>query len=652
MSRAYFDETISAFLKTPNEAIIGILALRHGQYLVHQQTGAWQIQFDLLKEELKDFSCHGHVFFEFVIPRMGRRADCILVIDGIIFVLEFKIGASQFTYADREQTSGYALDLKHFHLGSHDKLIIPILIASNADYNSYEWKLSSESVANTACLAPTDLCLFIKNSIKRYPQPNIDAITWANAKYMPTPTIIEAAQALYAKHKVEDISRSEAGGKNIEVTSKELEKLIHQAREQKKKIICFVTGVPGAGKTLVGLNIANQHSNKEDQEHAVFLSGNGPLVAVLQEALARDKCQSSNPKLPIGEARRETKSFIQNIHRFRDDSLECLDSPAEHVVIFDEAQRAWNKVETARFMKQKRGQTNFEMSEPEFLISVMDRHQGWAVVIALIGGGQEINRGEAGISEWFNAVKYNYPHWSAYCSPNLLDGEYVSDEIQAESLSDFQPVNSLHLATSMRSFRAEKLSDFVHHLIDGNANAAKKLFLKFSDQFPIVLTRDLQTAKQWIKTKTIANRRSGLLASASGIRLKAEGIFVKNRIEPENWFLAASDDIRSSNYLEDTATEFDVQGLELDWTLLAWDADLRFINGKFEHWNFSGAKWEKRQKIEKQRHLENAYRVLLTRAREGMIIFIPQGDEKDKTRDPHFYQGIADYLMACGIGEI
>ena len=480
MNRAYFDETIYSFLQTSNEAIIGILALRHGQNLVNQQTEAWKTQFNILRKELQSFSQHGHIFFEFMIPRMGRRADCVLVVDGIIFVVEFKIGSDTFTYADREQTSGYALDLKHFHQGSHDKLIIPILLASLAESTPYSWAVSPENVASVACISANDLSVFIKNAVTRFPLKKIDPIAWANSKYMPTPTIIEAAQALYAKHKVEDISRSEAGGANIDVTSKELIKLIHQAREQKKKIICFVTGVPGAGKTLVGLNIANQHSNKTDQEHAVFLSGNGPLVTVLQEALARDKCKGSIPKLAIGDARRETTSFIQNIHRFRDDSLENSHAPAEHVVIFDEAQRAWNKEQTAKFMRQKRGREDFEMSEPEFLISVMDRHQDWAVVIALIGGGQEINTGEAGILGWFKAVNKCYSHWSTYCSPNLLNGEYVSDELELDSLEGFQQLNSLHLSTSMRSFRAEKLSDFVHHLISGNANAAITTFVKFS----------------------------------------------------------------------------------------------------------------------------------------------------------------------------
>jgi hypothetical protein len=652
MNRAYFDAKLSTFLKTSNEQIIGSLTEHHRQNLVNQQTAAWIGQIEILREKLPCFSNDGHIFFEFMIPRMGRRADCVLVINGIIFVLEFKIGASSFNNTDREQTSGYALDLKHFHQGSHDKLIVPILIASNAEYSQLEWSVTSENVASVICLSPNDLSSFIRKVIDNHSTPEIDPINWANSKYLPTPTIIEAAQALYAKHNVEDISRSEAGGNNINVTSKELLSLIHQAREEKKKIICFVTGVPGAGKTLVGLNIANQHANKTDKEHAVFLSGNGPLVAVLQEALARDKSQNSEMKLPISQARRETSSFIQNIHRFRDESLEHFESPSEHVVIFDEAQRAWNKEQTAKFMQQKRGKPNFEMSEPEFLISVMDRHQDWAVVIALIGGGQEINTGEAGILGWFNAVKNSYSHWQAYCSPNLLNGAYISDDLHAETLESFQELSSLHLATSMRSFRAEKLSDFIHHLIDGNANNAEATYIKFKEKFPIVLTRDLEVAKNWIKKKTIANRRSGLLASANGIRLKAEGIFVKNNIEPEHWFLASKDDIRSSNFLEDAATEFDVQGLELDWTLVAWDADLRFVYDQFEHWRFSGSKWQRRNKPESKRYLENAYRVLLTRAREGMIIFVPTGDKLDETRQPQFYQGIADYLLACGIKEI
>ncbi|MBU1308683.1 MAG: DUF2075 domain-containing protein, partial [Gammaproteobacteria bacterium] len=568
----------------------------------------------------------------------------------------FKVGATVYSYADRAQTSGYALDLKHFHSGSHDRYIVPMLISTKANEPEIPIEFNHEGVANVICSSGDALIRKIRQVLDTRHLQDFDMGVWFKSSYKPTPTIVEAAQALYAKHSVIDITRTEAGCENIAVTSSRLFKIIHDARVNKRKVICFVTGVPGAGKTLVGLNIANQHSNPDDDEYSVFLSGNGPLVTVLQEALARDLYANERVRgrkdLSKKDARRRVESFIQNIHRFRDESLKDKSKPPEHVAIFDEAQRAWNKEQTAKFMQTKRGISDFAMSEPEFLISVMDRHEDWAVIIALVGGGQEINVGEAGISGWFNAIQHNFKHWQVYCSPNLLTGEYIRNGIDESSIKDFEQEPSLHLSISMRSFRAEKLSSFVHHLIDGNAFAAAQTYRFIEQYFPIAITRDIDKAKAWIKQKTTANRRCGVLASSNAIRLKAEGVFVKNTIEPENWFLAEGNDIRSSNFLEDAATEFDVQGLELDWALVGWDADLRFVDGQFQHWQFKGTKWQARRQPENRRYLENAYRVLLTRAREGMIIFIPEGDLADETRTPEFYDGTFQFLLGCGLREI
>ncbi|MBU2071738.1 MAG: DUF2075 domain-containing protein [Gammaproteobacteria bacterium] len=655
MSRAYYAAPINTFLITEESKIIGELTRSHGQDLLHTQTTAWEYQIRFLQQELSAFSNQGWIFFEFMIPRMGRRADVVLIVSGIIFVLEFKVGATVYSYADRAQTSGYALDLKHFHSGSHDRYIVPMLISTKANEPEIPIEFNHEGVANVICSSGDALIRKIRQVLDTRHLQDFDMGVWFKSSYKPTPTIVEAAQALYAKHSVIDITRTEAGCENIAVTSSRLFKIIHDARVNKRKVICFVTGVPGAGKTLVGLNIANQHSNPDDDEYSVFLSGNGPLVTVLQEALARDLYANERVRgrkdLSKKDARRRVESFIQNIHRFRDESLKDKSKPPEHVAIFDEAQRAWNKEQTAKFMQTKRGISDFAMSEPEFLISVMDRHEDWAVIIALVGGGQEINVGEAGISGWFNAIQHNFKHWQVYCSPNLLTGEYIRNGIDESSIKDFEQEPSLHLSISMRSFRAEKLSSFVHHLIDGNAFAAAQTYRFIEQYFPIAITRDIDKAKAWIKQKTTANRRCGVLASSNAIRLKAEGVFVKNTIEPENWFLAEGNDIRSSNFLEDAATEFDVQGLELDWALVGWDADLRFVDGQFQHWQFKGTKWQARRQPENRRYLENAYRVLLTRAREGMIIFIPEGDLADETRTPEFYDGTFQFLLGCGLRE-
>lgn len=433
------------------------------------------------------------------------------------------------------------------------------------------------------------------------------------------------------------------------MTSQAIQKIVHTARLHKRKTICFVTGVPGAGKTLVGLNIATSSTNIDADEHAVFLSGNGPLVEVLIEALARDSVKR-NPDTSKANELRNAAAKIQNIHRFRDDALGNFGkAPAERVVIFDEAQRAWDLNSTSKFMMQKRGQKSFNQSEPEFLISVMDRHDDWCVVVALIGGGQEINTGEAGLQGWIDALVDNFSDWDVHYSDKLSQIEYAGRDVSFSGLDQAYPQASLHLATSMRSFRADKLSHMIHYVIHNQSVAAAECYQQFKHKFPIKITRNLNQAKVWIRARARANETKGLIASSGAIRLKPEGIFVKNRLSAADWFLNDQEDIRSCHFLEDVATEFDIQGLELDWCLVGWDADYRYQNGQFEHWKFTGTSWKKRHQEEQKRYLENAYRVLLTRARQGMVIFIPYGDDSDATRQSGFLDGTFSYLVRCGL---
>ena len=649
--RAFYSASFKDFLSAEPDAITGQISRFHTQHLLHAQTRAWCAEIEVLKRSLAEsVEREGHIFIEFMIPRMGRRADVVMIFKGIVFVVEFKVGAKVFTAADMRQTHGYALDLKNFHRGSHDKYLVPLLVATKATSQSKDPVFAGDNVASTLCISPGELFPRMRLIAERFNQPTFDSNLWADSGYLPTPTIIEAAQALYAQHKVEDIARSEADTQNLGQTSQQLLQLIHNARINKRKIICFVTGVPGAGKTLVGLNIASAHSNADEKEYAVFLSGNGPLVSVLQEALARDRRDRTKEK--IGDCRRHTEQFIQNIHKFRDDSLTSNKPPVEQVAIFDEAQRAWNVEQTSKFMQTKRNQAGFNKSEPEYLIEVMDRHEDWAVIIALIGGGQEINTGEVGLFGWLDALGNRFTHWDAYYSTDLLNGEYVSTGLTTRDFSKGTLLPCLHLATSMRSFRAEKLSNFIHHLVNGNSGMALNVLATFKQKYPIKVTRDLKAAKCWIKSQVRGTETMGMLASSNGIRLKAEGIFVKNKIEHKDWFLGPIEDIRSSHFLEDVATEFDVQGLELDWCLVAWEADFRFGHAGFEHMQFRGSSWEQRQREEKCRYLENAYRVLLTRARQGMVIFVPKGDELDITRKPAFYDSTYQFLKACGIEEL
>jgi len=652
-TRAYYSENLHAFLNESADSIIGKITQNHPQQIEHLQTGAWKKQIEILQTEFASLS-EGEVFFEFLIPRMGRRADVILLFKNLIFVFEFKVGENTYPAQDLRQAHGYALDLSHFHEGSHEKIIIPVLVATEADEVSLDISKSKDCVYQPLKVNKNNIKRLIKNCTKNIKdQPNLNHLEWIASSYKPTPTIIEAAQALYANHEVDDISRNDAGATNLNITTKKIKEIIHYSNTNKQKSICFVTGVPGAGKTLVGLNIATSNADTEDAEFSVFLSGNAPLVEVLREALVRDKVERKEARTKA-EAQSEVHSFIQNVHHFRDDALKDLNAPPEKVVIFDEAQRAWDKHHTSKFMRQKRGQEDFDQSEPDFLIEVMNRHQDWCVIIALIGGGQEINSGEAGISGWLDALENKFTDWNVYYSEKLIQKEYAGsiDTQRLETLTNYHQASSLHLGTSMRSFKAEKLSHMIHHIIANDPNEANNYYKQFKDRFPIKITRNLQQAKQWIRKQARGNETKGLIASSGAVRLKPEGVFVKNRLSAAYYFLNNSEDIRSCHFLEDVATEFDIQGLELDWCLVGWDADFRYIENKFEHWEFKGTKWNRRIQEQKKQYLENAYRVLLTRARQGMIIYIPTGDSNDVTRQSDFYDETYEYLLSCGIEAI
>jgi len=670
MKRAYYQNNVAVFLRDDQEKILGELTRNHHFDLDLAQKNAWIEQVENLKAQLIDFQ-FGEVFFEFSIPRMGKRADVLLLVRDIVFVLEYKTGAKTYERYQSDQAFDYALDLKNFHAGSHHKHIVPVLICTKAPahINAIVW--GNDSVAKPLLSNGKDLGAIIKlvfaavwqtkkaagniaYGLSDGPQEQINATEWADSGYKPTPTIIEAAQALYQGHSVAEISRSDAGAKNLTLTTDCINAIINNSRKNGRKSICFVTGVPGAGKTLAGLNISTQTLDKNSDEHAVFLSGNGPLVAVLREALARDKVtqeKALGEKTSKGAVKHKVVKFIQNVHHFRDEGLTSDNPPPEHVVIFDEAQRAWNKKKAAQFMRE-RGK-DFDMSEPEFLISYMDRRKDWCTVICLIGGGQEINTGEAGLIEWFNALQSRFKHWDVYHSGQLANKSYNWGEDLEMKMKDLHATKNedLHLGVSIRSYRAEKLSEFVGAIIDGNAEQARNIYTALSN-YPIVLTRDINKARDWLRKKARGSERLGLVASSGAIRLKPEGINVKAEIDPVTWFLNGKEDIRSSYYLEDVATEFDIQGLELDWTGVCWDADLRIENGAWVLYNFKGTRWQSVNDSYRRVYLANAYRVLLTRARQGMVIFVPKGDDLDPTRPSNFYDGTYNFLRTCGINDI
>ncbi|MCW3080499.1 DUF2075 domain-containing protein [Segetibacter sp.] len=653
MKRSFYSDNITNFINSSTEHVLGVLAQNNEFSLELTQRETWIRQIALLKEVL--FPYCGSLFFEYSIPRMGRRIDVVLLIQNVIFVLEFKVGEKEFLLSASDQVLDYALDLKNFHETSQKHLIAPVLIATEAkDFIPViSTTPHNDNLLFTVKTNATLLNETIRNVLLFADGENINSETWEAGRYSPTPTIIEAAMALYNGHNVAEISRSDAEASNLTETSSAIREIIFQSKEKGEKAICFITGVPGAGKTLVGLDIATKHLNKDNDLTSVFLSGNGPLVAILREALTRDKYgreKEQGRKVRKGEIMSEVKLFIQNVHNFRDESLKDDQPPFEHVTIFDEAQRAWDHQQTANFMLRKKNIPNFDISEPEFLISCLDRHKDWAVIVCLVGGGQEINTGEAGISEWIDSLNRSFPEWRIYVSDKLTDSEYAAGKA-LEILGTHKYVvknPALHLSVSLRSFRAEHLSLLIKNFLDLNIDEAKKNYQEIKDKYPIVLTRDVATAKKWLKEKARGTERYGIVVSSQAQRLKPHAIDVKSPMDPIHWFLDGKEDIRSSYYLEDVATEFQVQGLELDWACVTWDGDFRYSKDGWKCFSFVGTKWNNINKEERRLYLKNAYRVLLTRARQGMVIVVPEGSVDDQTRDEKYYDCTFNYLREIG----
>lgn len=686
--RYYYSDTISNFLNRSNEEIIGKLTLASQHDINDDTSNSWLEEVKILKNVLTPYNERGSLYFEYNIPRMGRRADVIVVIDEIVFILEFKTAGSRFTHDAITQVWDYALDLKNFQEGSLERIIVPVLVATSERNNNCDFSLNpfKDNVYEPLRTNANRLCDAFSISLENIPHPKIEHSDdrddqWAKSGYEPTPTIIEAAIALYEENTVEDITKH---GGDIDKASAELCNIINYCRKNNRKAICFITGVPGAGKTLIGLNTAIDQFYRD--EKAVYLSGNFPLVEVLQEALTRDyirreriKAKKEGGKACTKEyAKSKVKAFIQMIHHYRDlylEGTEVIDNeirpiegyfqshadkayiPAEHVAIFDEAQRAWTGDELKRFMREKKGIRDFPYSEPEYLISCMNRQLDWGVVICLVGNGQAINKGEAGLTEWIESISRSFKDWDVYMSKYLLEsGDIKKAELELIE-QQLKPREDLHLKMSMRSFRSEKVSIFVNQLLALQRDEAAET-LKELENYPIVITRSLDKAKQWLRDHARGSERYGLLASSKAERLKAISINVRYQPDFVHWFLEDDTDIRSSNALEDTLTEFKVQGLEIDWACVAWDADLRLNENQtaWQHYQLrSGTKWQNINKPINQQYQINAYRVLLTRARQGMIIVVPNGDNgvpPDETRKPEWYDGIYNYLRSIGIEEI
>ena len=706
-NRCLYHAAFKEFLSSGTLEVLGTLHDHfHGEALT--TTGeAWKREIQLLQQVLTPWTDEaGEIIFEYDIPRLGKRIDVVLLLRGIIFCLEFKVGQKNALQADVEQVMDYALDLKNFHRFSHDRIIVPILIPTDYKRSTTDFipSVYDDAVYNPLITGAEGLQSMLTKVLHHaHATASVTIDNWIISPYTPTPTIIEAARTLYENHSVEDITRHEADEVSTDATINYLLQIIDRSKRSGQKSICFVTGVPGAGKTLVGLDVAIKQTYKEDncskEDGAVFLSGNGPLVAVLTEALARDNYKKNTEKgKRLSDSRREVSEFIQIIHRYRDNMLAKIKNPVEngiveidpqkavklesagygeveHVAIFDEAQRSWTHKRIADYLK--RGGTygnklkvpNFPFSEAEFLIWSLDRREDWAVIICLVGGGQEINTGEAGITAWIEALNRRFKHWHVYISNQLTEPEYAEGKVN-ELLRENGKVtfsNHLHLSVSLRSFRAERLSSFVHALLSFNAEAADLYKDVAAKGYPIVLTRDMDKARAWLRSKARGSQQTGVLVSKVAARFKplAVNILAQGDENAVHWFLEDKTDVRSSNYLEDAATEIQVQGLELDFVCVLWDADMRYIDGHWEFFKFNGKnKWTPVANTpngqEEKKYMLNAYRVLLTRARQGIVICVPKGNSRltpegfpeDPTRLPAFYDGTYAYLKSLGIEEI
>ena len=659
--RWMYGEDLDRFDVQDETVILGELLKNSVGDVELTQRLAWREQIRLLQsiQLHKQVRKGARIYFELAVPRLGRRADVVILVANVLVVVEFKVGDASFSQSALDQVWDYALDFKYFHDASRDICVLPVLVAMKArpHVEGIGIEASADRIAKPLCAAPSQLAAIIDAGLAYFSGAPIDVAAWERGRYLPTPTIVEAARALYAGHTVEDISRCDAGARNLAVTRELIDRIVEKSRDTRRKSICFVTGVPGAGKTLVGLDVANRHLDRDSETYSVFLSGNGPLVAVLREALARDRVARAVQDGKVvrkGNARKEVETFIQNVHHFRDEYLRDTGAPPEHVVLFDEAQRAWDLDQTCAFMQRKKGRADFNQSEPEFLISCLDRHEDWAVVVCLVGSGQEINTGEAGISEWFDAILKRFDSWDVYLSPKLTEAEFQGGTVFEEILArqNTREDADLHLATSMRSFRADSVSRFVKEVLDLEIESAKETLAGLVDRYPIVLTRNLSRAKNWLRSRARGSERYGIVVSSQAERLKPHAIDVRVKTDPVKWFLDGKEDTRSSYYLEDVATEFQVQGLELDWACVVWDGDLRINSERWAHHQFRGSRWNRINKAARQRYLENAYRVLMTRARQGMVLVVPEGDDGDPTRSPDFYDPTYLYLRSLGIQEL
>ena len=659
---AYFRSSVESFSSTEDNNILA--ALTDGFHrqafaaLRNDTIRSWKEELRILRTCVQSLlralpdSEGWSLLLEFIIPRRSKRIDAVLLANDVIIVIEFKTGSQKVGTDARRQAEDYALDLRDFHEPSNGRMIVPLVVGGNPTREPMPDAIA-DKVQMPWAVADADLAESILATFRRWHSEEASVIVaeaWDEGRYHPTPTILESAEMIYAQHTAADVRCHLASQDDLDRTAGAVLKAISAAKHDSRKIICFLTGVPGAGKTLAGLNIVHNRALREEMgTPGVFLSGNGPLVEVLSEAIARDMAARGETR--IGEARRKVGTFIRDMHEFLEyftDEKRRGEIPNDRLILFDEAQRAWD---------QARGWRKFRRtaSEPEMMLEIMSRIEGWCVFVALIGSGQEIHDGEAGLPEWGRALSDRYPKWRIHVSPQLLaaTGSHSARPLfcTIPTHLDIRPDEDLHLSVPRRSYRSTAVAQWVDHVLNGECEKAKVLTVEMT-QFPIVLTRSLERSRQWLRTKARGERRCGLVASSGARRLRPERVEVNVDFETPTWYLDGHHDVRSSNFLEIPATEFAIQGLELDWVGVCWDLDLRRTESGWKVNRFKGTRWTNVEADDHVQFAVNKYRVLLTRAREGIVIYVPRGDPTDCTRLPEWYDNITTFLFSCGVVSI
>lgn len=665
----YYSNRVGEFLQSEDEAVVGQLSLKQAEHfreIQDRQLDAWRQLVMLLKTSLaRAAASHSAVMawglvIEFPLLRLQKRLDVVLLAGRTVCVLEFKVGGENYPAADMRQVEDYALDLRDFHAPSERLRIWPVLCATDAPSSALttiQDGVGAVVTCNTAGLAGVMAALAADQ--RQRDDDQLDHKEWEAGMYRPVPSIVQAAELLFAKHDVKEIASAASNPENLGATTEALISIIERARRNSEHIVAFVTGVPGSGKTLVGLNaVHDERFSSGGQQPGAYLSGNSPLVRVLREALSEDEARRTGRRK--ADARRLVAAQVQTLMDFLREYLKAHEAaaPVDHVIIFDEAQRAWD----AAYGKQK---FNRAKSEASIFLEIMGRHEDWAVIIALVGGGQEINRGELGLSEWGKAIAEEHlgsiaRKWIAMVSPEVISGGEATAwqrlfDGEVPSWAEIDP--HLHLAASVRSYKCEALPRWVNAILAADQAKARGI-ADATAAFPVYITRDLDVARAWLRQNTRGQRRCGLVASSGAKRLRAEGLGVSlgadNLDGVAHWFLRQPGDLRASYALEVTANEYACQGLELDYVGVCWGGDLIWDRaaGVWVPRRLNGTTWQKVGEPDSRSWIINKYRVLLTRARLGTVIWVPRGDRHDTTRPPQRYDEIADAMSAAGAHQI